>query len=204
MKKTILTTLATMGLALGGFAQGSLILDNNQAAHGITMTGGFYTGPAGVQVWYLNGSSYNLNSINGLSANPSGAYARLSADGFTLATTFTGASIGVGGFSLGNLQIPGVTPAGSTATLAIAAWQGAGSAFGATSSGVLAFYQPTVDYTAQPPPVPPDLTGALSGAATPGGFNTTDLILVPIPEPSSFALAGLGAAALFILRRRRN
>jgi len=149
MKKTILTTLATMGLALGGFAQGSLILDNNQAAHGITTNGGFYSGSAGLQVWYLNGSAYNLSSINGASSSTS-AYSRLTTDGFTLATTFVNATIGVGGFSLGNLQIAGVTPAGSTVTLAIAAWQGNGAAFGTTAGGVLAFYQPTVDYTAAP------------------------------------------------------
>jgi len=201
MKTKILTTLATMGFALGAFAQGSLILDNNQAAHGITTSGGFYTGSAGLQVWYLNGSSYSLASLNGLSADA--AYAKLTTDGFTLATTFTGATIGTGGFALGNLQIPGITPAGSTATLAIAAWQGSGATFGSGNHGVLSFYQPLVDYTAQPPPVPGDLTAALSGPGTPGGFNTTDLALTAVPEPSSFALAGLGAAAMLIFRRRK-
>jgi len=197
-----------MGLALGAFAQGGLILDNNSAAHGIVIppatpggTPTFYSGPAGLQVWYLNGSSYNLASLNGATADS--AYSRLATDGFTLATTFTGANIGTGGFSLGNLQVAGVIPAGSTVTLAIAAWQGGGNNFGTGNHGVLAFYQPTVDYTASPPPVPPDLTGALSGPSTPGGFNTTDLALTAVPEPSSFALAGLGAAALFIFRRRK-
>jgi len=207
MKKTILTTLATMGLALGGFAQGSLILDNNQAAHGITLNGSFYTGQAGLQVWYLNGTAYNLGSLNG-AASPSAAYARLTSDGFTLATSFTGAAIGTGGFSLGDLHIAGVAPAGSAVTLAIAAWQGSGAVFGG-ASGVLGFYMPTVDFTAAPPPVPSDLTAGFSGqnpgppvTNIPGGFNTTDLVLV-VPEPSSFALAGLGAAALFIFRRRK-
>ena len=41
---------------------------------------------------------------------------------------------------------------------------------------------------------------ALPGAGLPSGFN---LYLVPIPEPTSFALAGLGAAALLIFRRRK-
>jgi len=209
MKKTILTSLATMLLALGAFGQGGVILDNKSAARGIT-TGGnnFYDGQAGIEIWYLNGSSYNLSSINGQAANPNAAYSQLSSSGFTLATSFQNQQIALGGFGLGGLNIPGVTPAGSPITMAVVAWQGTGSSFGgATNGGVLAFYQPTVDYTAGPvPPIPSDLTAAFSGPGQPGGFNTTDLVLNPVtavPEPSSFALAGLGAAAMLIFRRRK-
>jgi hypothetical protein len=208
MKKTILTSLATMLFALGAFAQGGVILDNKSAARGIT-TGGnnFYDGSAGIEIWYLNGSSYNLSSINGQAANPSAAYSQLSSSGFTLATSFQNAQVALGGFGFGGLNIPGVTPAGSPITLAVVAFTGTGSSFsGAANGGVLAFYQPTVDYTASPPPLPSDLTAAFSGPGQPGGFNTTDLVLNPItavPEPSSFALAGLGAAAMLIFRRRK-
>jgi hypothetical protein len=38
------------------------------------------------------------------------------------------------------------------------------------------------------------------GTPIPGGF---DMFVVSVPEPSSFALAGLGAAALLIFRRRK-
>ena len=86
--------------------------------------------------------------------------------------------------------------------MAIAAWRGMGSSYGSDASGVLAFYQPVVDYTTITPPTPPNLTAAQGPGGTPGGFNTTDLILVPIPEPSSLALAGLGTAALLIFLRR--
>jgi len=210
MKKTILITLAAMGSAFGAFGQGAVGLDNSTAAEGIVLTGttggsasglGFYSGTAGVEVWYKNGSAYDVSSLNGLFANPAAAYAKLTADGFTLATTFIGANVSGGGFGLGDLHIAGVSPAGSPITLAIASWQGSGATFqGAANGGVLGFIQPTADYTIAPTPTSPDLTAAT------GGFNTTDLRLnaiTAVPEPSSFALAGLGAAAMLIFRRRK-
>ncbi len=43
-----------------------------------------------------------------------------------------------------------------------------------------------------------DLFGGTLGLQS--GFKMT---LIPVPEPSSFALAGLGAAAMLIFRRRK-
>jgi hypothetical protein len=43
-----------------------------------------------------------------------------------------------------------------------------------------------------------NLFGGAQGIAA--GFNMT---VIPIPEPTSFALAGLGAAAMLIFRRRK-
>jgi len=205
MKKLVITSLATVGLALGAFAQGGIVVDNSQAAHGFVLgnSASFYDGPIGLQVWFQNGTTFQVSGINGQANNPGAAYSSLSSSGFTLATTFVNASSLAGGVSLGDLHIPGVTPGGSTVTLAIAAWQGSGAAFptaGNGNGGVLAFYQPTADYTIVPTPTSPDLTAAT------GGFNTTDLHLnavTAVPEPSTFALAGLGAAAMLIFRRRK-
>ncbi len=222
MKRTILTILAAMGMALGVFAQGAFVVDNLNCAGGIVVNGtsgtslsgfGYLSGgsPAGLEVWYLNGTSFTLNTINQYNVgggNPSAAYAALSANSFTLATSFANKPINLGGFSLGQLNIPGVTAAGSAITVAIAAWDGSGSSFaGGAHEGVLAFTIPTVDYTAQPPPTAKDLTTSTGqGGSGPGGFNSFDLVLnapSQVPEPSTFALAGLGAAALLIFRRRK-
>lgn len=211
MKKIVLTSLATMGLALGAFAQGGIVVDNSTSPNGITLSGtsgssqsGFqyYDGTGGIQIWYQNGTTFNLNNINSLASTPGAQYAALSADGFTLATTFTGATISGGGVTLGDLHIAGVTPAGSSITLAFTAWQGAGTSFPTPGgkAGTLAFYMPTADYTAQPTPTSPKISDAA------GGFANVDLVLntvEAVPEPSTFALAGLGAAALLIFRRRK-
>ena len=100
---------------------------------------------------------------------------------------------------LGELDMPDVAPYGATVVIALAMWDTAATSFyNATynqvppePSGVLAFVNPTADYTAVPTPVPPALSGW-----------TSDLVLAAIPEPSALALAGLGAAAWLLLRRR--
>src|SRR6266403_1615777 len=95
----IVIDLATLGLAHCAFGQGEVNLNNTLANEGVVQYGttgssvsgyDWYSGPAGIQVWYLNGTNYDLSRIDGLAANPSAAYTRLMAGGFTLATSFTG------------------------------------------------------------------------------------------------------------------
>jgi len=215
MKKTILTTLATMGMALGVFAQGAIDLNNQATAGGIVLNGtsgsslsglAYYNGAGGLEVWYKNGTATDLSTINSFNTaggNPSSAYSALTANGFSLATSFSQVPGGLAsaGFALGQLNIAGVSPAGSQISMAIAVWDGSGSTFASGAhSGVLAFTMPTIDYT-----ITPALTAKDLSAGT-GGFNTSDLILntaSAVPEPGTFALAGLGAAALLIFRRRK-
>jgi hypothetical protein len=53
---------------------------------------------------------------------------------------------------------------------------------------------------AAPPSPSPNIFGTSAGQIA--GFNL--LMNAPVPEPSSFALAGLGAAVMLIFRRRKN
>jgi len=201
MKKTILTFAATAGLALGAFAQGSVLIDNSTVGGGLSISattstagnGNYYSGSYGFQVWELNGSTIPtaINSNANPNDNNIAAYAALTTFGFTLEKSYTNKVITAGNagvFSLGELDMANVTPAASSVVLALVAWTGPGTSFlTATNAGVFAFVNPTTDYTQLPVGTPKNLTG-WTGA--------NDLVMTKVvPEPATLALAGLGGAA---------
>jgi hypothetical protein len=101
---------------------------------------------------------------------------------------------------VGPINIPGVTPAGSTITMALAAWVGAHDTWIAAGQanehrGVVAFHTATVNYNLEPPPTPPDISAGWTAAGV-------DLIMNAWPEPSSLSLMALGLGALLIRRRK--
>jgi hypothetical protein len=199
MKKSLLA-VATVGLTVAAFGQGAVILDNSSANGWLDIysLGNHYYGPFGLELWYRNGTTADnaINLLNGV--NPSEAYSLLTADGFTLATHMTSKTTPWAGWAafIGEADMPGIdrTIANGTAVLGLAIWAGNGNSFlSSYAGGVVTFVNPTSDYTIPPPntPVPPALD------------NWDDSLIMGVPEPGTFALAGLGAALLSILRRRR-
>jgi hypothetical protein len=213
MKRLLLTGVVTLTFALGAFAQGIIDLDNSANANRVeTNTGGdIYTGTYGMEVWELSPPPWSAEAvvagIDIFDAAPVWgyglwAYNQMEADGFKKEATFANQTMTDGTFSLGNLTMPDVTPAGSTVVLALAVWTTsqpnwsamvAHAVRGATCCGVIAFMNPTGNPEVSPPSAP-NLTGW-----TP---NIGDLAMMSIPEPGTLALAGLGVAALLIFRRR--
>jgi hypothetical protein len=198
MKKLVIAGLMSASLAIGAFGQGSINVSDANSTGGLAYTtaGNYYSGTYGLEVLYLNASAVPT-SLTGANTD----YALLSGLGFTSAhvyanQTITSANAGV--FTLGELDIAGVSTAGASVVLALAAWNNSSAtwATGTAASGALAgvatFVNPTANYTAVPAPIPADLTGF-----------TTDLVMTTVPEPTTLALAGLGAAALLIFRRRK-
>ena len=82
------------------------------------------------------------------------------------------------------------TASSSNPSGVLLAWTGSNQ-----SGGALAWVNGTGNPSAIPPTVPVTLTTG------PAGYN--GLVFESIPEPSLFALAGVGTAMLIILRRRR-
>jgi len=209
MKKLVITGLATLALALGAFAQGSVDVGNAALVNPYIDNGALgthYGGPYGLSVWELNATAVpaDLSGINGTVGNNNG-YGLLAGDGFTLAKTWAGQTMSGGGFDLGELDMPSVSPKGGTVVLALGVWNSTAATWdaavaAAANGGMVVFANPTADYTILPPntPTPANLTGwdALG----------TSIVMTPLtstPEPSVLALAGLGAAALLVIRRRK-
>jgi hypothetical protein len=190
--KKLLTTGLLVGLAVSAFAQGQINLSNsgntNQSPTA-TSSGLFF---------FNNGSGPVLANAD---FNAS-FYGGTDAASLVLLKTISGAAaIGVNAFGPGTftdlsgnfVSIPGSLTSGF---LRIDAWLGPAADYN-SATGIKgtsgAFSNPLGNPQAQPPGTPTDLANmpavVLAGAV--------------IPEPSTFALAGLGAAALLIFRRRK-
>lgn len=110
----------------------------------------------------------------------------------------TGFNTVPGRFSAGTVTIP--TPvAGSGVALVVRGWTGASLTWAGRDlvlgqDGYSSIF--TLAATGNPTTVPP---------GTPASINPafTGLTMVPVPEPSSMVLAGLGAASLLLFRRRK-
>jgi hypothetical protein len=185
MKKLLITSLLA-GLAASALAQGLINLDNNAntspPATPTSTTGGlFYFGST------LANTDFNASFYGGSDANS-----------LVLLHTFAGAgangvnAAGPGTFtdlSGNSYSIPGAL---TTGFFRIDAWLGSAADYASASqkgtSGV--FSNPLGNPLAVPPQTPTDFTAMPS-------------VVLAVPEPSTFALAGLGAAALLIFRRRK-
>lgn len=184
MKKLIATTLATSLVGLAAFGQGAINFAN------------FVGAPANINQPFLESdgvtkvptAGYQVSLLVGTSATSLSLVdtVGLAAPGYIGSKTETLAGIAAGTPIFYAVEIWN-TAAGSTFALAKAAGQaGTANAYGE-------FVSPTASATPTAAPNPPGpLTGLGSISLNSG-----------VPEPSTFALAGLGAAALLIFRRRK-
>ena len=189
--KKLLTTGLMVGLAVSAFAQGQINLDNNantSTSPTATSNGLFFfdaDGPGGPGAPILANTDFNVSFYGG-----SDAASLVLLRTFVGGTAAGGNAFGAGTFTDPQGAAATIVGATTTAFFRIDAWTGSANDYASANalrgtSGV--FSNPI----AGPPNTPPDFT------------SMPAVVLNPVPEPSTFALAGLGAAALVIFRRRK-
>jgi len=213
MKKLLLTGAMLFALAGAVFAQGHFALNNGAESNGISLMtpGNWYSGTYSVEIWLYASAgtaassvisqiaTYDYQSSTGGAVK---AYNYMqSMFGFSapeetvVGQVITAANEGI--LSYGPAISMADDPNGGLVTVALAAWNNTQSSWAnmmanatlATRAGVTAFNQPT--------------TIGINGVPAIQNWNTYDLVLGTVPEPGTFALAGLGAAVLVIFRRRK-
>jgi len=175
MKKTILAIMAGAAFAASSYGQGTIVFANGTGSV-ISLNGVSATAAQGVkaQLWYAPLGTTDLSLFTALSST--------AAVGTPLAGRFSG----------GTQTIPGINPAGGSVAAIVRAFDGAtwATSFGQGQSAIF-----TVD-TGDPTSIPAGTPTSV--AALFGPIN-----VVTVPEPSSMALAGIGAASLLLFRRRK-
>jgi len=196
--KKLAAILCLSAMATCAYAQGLVNFFNNPTTQ-ISLGVGGSALPAVAGQYYFG----LLTAATGSTANDAFTFAGVTGTNQASAGRFTG------GFSV---PVTGWA-AGSTRAFRIVAWSadqgatfnpawiapGAFSGYAGTPGGFFGVSGISASGTAGggPNSLPPlNVFGGVEGLAT--GFA-----LVPVPEPTSMALAGLGAAALLIFRRRK-
>jgi hypothetical protein len=209
MKKILVTTLAVCAIAASALAQGTVTISAS--------SGKIQYMDAGVQKAFPKGNPATVSpygqlnigiyaAVPGTTLSMSGGVPVFDSKWFLAAPIVSTIAPVAGGVPGTTVTIPtglGIA-AGNPVQLEIVGWTGTAtdfpSAFAAGGNVLLGWAGDTKSggmFTWL------NDTGTAQTAATltAGAFN--GLVLAPIPEPSTFALAGLGAAALLIFRRRK-
>ena len=209
MKRKILSAIAAAGLTTCAFGQ-YILLDNayiaNYGSGGPTATsyGSVYTLAPGGTPTLFDGTQYDL----GVTVFGGPNLGQLSLMGtYTPANDpkgYTGLDYGTFGLGLigAQVDVPGVV-SGGPASFELQMWlyngpyatgtfQSYAAAFaGLDPTAIVTFEQPYTGSTTVVPPRPaPDLTGMPS-------------VVILVPEPTSFVLAGLGLTSLLAFHRRK-
>jgi len=194
MKKLIVSSLATAVVSLAAYGQGTVSMLNINAAAGVNAP--VYDGVA--TTVKLAGANYQAGLYAGLSSTS------LSYVGNS--TPFLSAG-GAGYFNGGTTVLSTIAP-GTSAFVQVWAWDTTlgGTTTGATLAQAQAAFltggkTDVVGWSDIIPIVPANPNSSPPG--TPTALVGLTSFELQVPEPSTMALAGLGAAALLIFRRRK-
>jgi len=209
MKKLLLTACAVT-VAASVFAQGTVVFNNRIAGTLITHV---YVGgsaqvsgngandlPAGTMDW----SAYTPAAAGFMAAlivNPGASQAFATLDtGGNAAALRTGAAAGF--WSGATATLPGVALNAASANLAVFAWDNTSGNYSDATAAWNAWKAQTIHGGESPTFTVSAIGGDLNTPPALAGLQSFNVI-TSVPEPSTLALAGLGAAAMLIFRRRK-
>jgi len=213
--KKILTIAALMGAASLSFGQGTVNFSAGASTATRISTNSAPGGPSTGAILQARDSYYFAlfvaPSTTGTNA-PSGPYDP-TLNGFQF-TGILGTNSGVLGRMTGNgatdNPIVNGFPLGSTATFTVVGWSSnIGNTWAQAESWFAAGFNQTGFWGNSAVATGVQMGGGATPAgvifgANPGQIAGFTLGMQPAPEPTSFALAGLGAAAMMIFRRRKK
>jgi len=205
MNKTLITTLCTMCVAVGLYAQGTVAFQNTSGSTIRSSLSGANL-PAGTS-YRVSLYFYAQEGVNNATIDA----AALPLEAWTQIGTFTGINPVAGRFNGGSraatttvgTTAPYAAAPGASAWFQVRAWSALfggnplptyEAAMATGDSSVLAGYSPPVyvPVTGNPPSVPDAIMVGLQGFS-----------ISPVPEPAAIGLGILGLGALLMLRRRK-
>ncbi|HYG33847.1 MAG TPA: PEP-CTERM sorting domain-containing protein [Clostridia bacterium] len=211
MKKLLLIA-AGLSFAASVFAQGTIVFNNrltgslvthvyyNPAVNSSVIGNGANDTPAGTTSWAgytaLDGSGFmaTLRCASGAGVDPT----LLQWAGAT--TTFRSGA-GAGFINGTTLTLPNVAKDAAAATFQMFAWDNRSGNYGTAAAAFSAWQAGTIAAGFSNPFNVTKIGGDFNTPPNMDGLQSFNIYTVP--EPSSLALAGLGAAAMLIFRRRK-
>jgi hypothetical protein len=227
MKKLVMI-MAVGAICVSSFAQGNLTFSNNSAkrvwnAYQVAADSSPDTGTlrvallvsantAAVPTTFLSGASTPTNepvapamnaTWTGILSDPNFKLATNNSSGLLITTTAGGTGPALGIYNGGLLSLQGFAE-GQTIALYVLAWSRAFATpiDAMNANGVVGFSQ-KITYTLGSVGIPGGSIVAANAGNT-GNGPVDGFGILNVPEPSTFALAGLGAAAMLIFRRRKQ
>jgi hypothetical protein len=202
MRKLILTTVLTAGCAVAAFGQGSVNIANggNASPDSAATTGGqFWLNTTGTAVLMPldTGNGDGIIWVNVLAGSSAGTVAEMNYMGGKeeLDMQTVGHALGADSpLAFDGSQVP-LTLGAGTVFLELQCWLGNFASYGAAiaGKGIVADSGVFQASLVVDPSTPVNLSQ----------MPAVVLTQIPVPEPGTFALAGLGAAAMMIFRRRK-
>lgn len=218
MKKQLIITALAIATSIPAFGQGYFLLTGNKNTvyDGFTTPGTSVVAPGTVEISYLVGPAASTLSVFGTTGSSTGS-TNVSSPWSSLTSLPTGwswATVGgvlqsvadnASGLAKGGWGINGGTQValdgtvvGDTYTLYVVGWSSVySSPAAAAAAGSAVGWSIPIQVTAQAS------TGTALNYNASGGTAFGVQALTAVPEPATFALAGLGAAALMVFRRRK-